>query len=298
MGRPAPRRRRSLLVVALGAAGVLLWGWLVAEVLAGDLRLVIDFEATSDPLARLWRLALPEMRSPTAGDWLRYAAWAVGPRRRRPRRLALRRPRIPRSPNPDPGDPCPCHCVGSSPPSPCSPSWAPASSPAATTTAAASATSARTVARPAARRAARRPGRRAASASGSASSASGTGETACSPVGEDLEADAAETVDITLSEYEFDPSEVTVAAGVVTFAATNDGTEDHELAFLPGGGEIPLTDDGAPDEDALAEAGAFELEAFGPGQSCNATYELEAGDLHCCSASSKPPTARPTPPRA
>ncbi len=70
---------------------------------------------------------------------------------------------------------------------------------------------------------------------------------------------------------------ITVAAGVVTFAATNEGTENHELAFLPGGGEIPLTADGAPDEDALAAAGAFELEAFGPGQTCNATYELEAG---------------------
>jgi plastocyanin len=28
----------------------------------------------------------------------------------------------------------------------------------------------------------------------------------------------------------------------------------------------------------LAAAGAFELEAFGPGQNCNATYELEPGD--------------------
>jgi plastocyanin len=96
-------------------------------------------------------------------------------------------------------------------------------------------------------------------------------------VGEDLEADAAETVDIELNEYSFDPSEVEVGAGIVTFAATNAGAENHELAFLPGGGEIPLTDDGAPDEDALSDAGAFELEAFGPGQTCNATYELEAG---------------------
>ncbi len=39
---------------------------------------------------------------------------------------------------------------------------------------------------------------------------------------------------------------------------------------------MPVTD-GAPDEDALAEAGAFELEAFGAGQTCNATYELEPG---------------------
>ncbi len=65
---------------------------------------------------------------------------------------------------------------------------------------------------------------------------------------------------------------------MVTFAATNAGGEAHELAFLPGGGEVPLTQDGAPDEEALAEAGAFELEAFPPGEDCNATYELEAGE--------------------
>lgn len=80
-----------------------------------------------------------------------------------------------------------------------------------------------------------------------------------------------------LRDYEFDPSEIEVAAGTVTFEASNEGSENHELAFLPGGGDVPLTDDGAPDEEALGEAGAFELEAFGPDSTCNATYELEAG---------------------
>lgn len=117
-----------------------------------------------------------------------------------------------------------------------------------------------------------------ASGSGSGSgSASGTAETACSPVGEELEADAAETVDITATEYEFDPSTVSVSAGIVTFAVTNAGNQNHELAFLPGGGDIPLTADGAPDEDALAEGGAFELEGFSPDQTCNATYDFEPG---------------------
>lgn len=40
---------------------------------------------------------------------------------------------------------------------------------------------------------------------------------------------------------------------------------------------MPLADTGEPDEDALADAGAFELEAFGPGHTCNATYDLEPG---------------------
>ena len=117
-----------------------------------------------------------------------------------------------------------------------------------------------------------------ASASGSASgSASAVAEADCSPVGEELEGDATEVVEVGLDEYAFSPSELEVGAGTVTFAASNDGDEPHELAFLPGGGDVPLTEDGTPDEAALEEAGAFELEAFGPGQVCNATYELEAG---------------------
>ena len=108
-------------------------------------------------------------------------------------------------------------------------------------------------------------------------SGSSVEEAACSPVGEDLAASASETVEIELGDYAFGPAMVEVGAGVVSFAAQNIGTENHELAFLPGGGEVPLNDQGEPDEDALASAGAFELEAFGPGMTCDATYELEAG---------------------
>jgi plastocyanin len=114
-----------------------------------------------------------------------------------------------------------------------------------------------------------------AGAGSGSGSASGVEGATCNPVGEDLTAD--ETVEITLVDYAFEPSAVEVAAGVVTFEATNGGSENHELAFLPGGGDVPRTEDGAPDEDALADAGAFELEAFGPGQSCDATYDLEPG---------------------
>jgi plastocyanin len=125
------------------------------------------------------------------------------------------------------------------------------------------------------------------SGSGSASApASGSGsgsgvaaaEQECAPVGEDLESEAETTVDLQLADYRFEPSDVEVEAGVVTFATTNVGDEAHELAFLPGGGDVPLNEDGEPDEDALAEMGAFELEAYGPGQDCNATYDLEPGD--------------------
>jgi len=100
----------------------------------------------------------------------------------------------------------------------------------------------------------------------------------CRPVGEDLEADATETVAVQLDDYAFLPPEIEVAAGIVTFEAENVGTEAHELAFLPGGGDVPLTSDGAPDEEALGASGAFELEAFPAGETCTATYELEAGE--------------------
>jgi plastocyanin len=125
------------------------------------------------------------------------------------------------------------------------------------------------------------------SASGSASgsgSGSGSGSASapagaeCTPVNPEMEADADTTVDIELVDYSFNPSEIEVPAGIVTFHVTNNGTEAHEVAFLPGGGEVPMTGEGAPDEEALAAAGAFELEAFGPGQTCNATYDLAAGD--------------------
>lgn len=116
-----------------------------------------------------------------------------------------------------------------------------------------------------------------ASASGSGSGSAHGGSPACSPVGEELEGDAAERVEVQLGDFAFVPSTIEVEAGTVTFVADNRGEHPHELAFLPGGGDVPLTDDGAPDEAALERAGAFELEAFAPGETCNATFELEAG---------------------
>jgi len=100
----------------------------------------------------------------------------------------------------------------------------------------------------------------------------------CVAVGEDLEVAAAAEVAVTLDDYSITPGTIETAAGTVTFETRNVGSQDHELAFLPGGGEVPLLADGAPDEDALAAAGAFELEAYGPGQRCAATFALAPGD--------------------
>jgi plastocyanin len=95
-------------------------------------------------------------------------------------------------------------------------------------------------------------------------------------VAPELEDQARERISITAHEYAFTPAEVATSAGIVTFDVVNDGKQPHELAFLPGGGDVPFTD-GEPDEAALEKAGAFELEAFGPGQTCAATYDLAPG---------------------
>ena len=246
----------------------MLWAWLVVEVLAGDRRLIIDFAETTNPLAAGGRLALPELRSPIAGDWLRYAAWAAAAGRRR-RRLAVSP--APRSQT-HREDPHRCRpSLGRPPSGALAGLSSSASPPAPTTTAARSATSAATKAPAPAHRARRR-----ARLSGSAARRV--------PRREPPAVRSARTSRRRHRDrrhhargVRLRPAAVEVAAGVVTFAASNAGTENHELAFLPGGGDVPLTEDGAPDEDALADAGAFELEAFGPGQTCNATYELEAG---------------------
>lgn len=115
------------------------------------------------------------------------------------------------------------------------------------------------------------------SASGSGS-ATAVGEAKCSPVGEDLEASADEVVEIGLLDYAFEGDSFELQSGIVTFAASNLGSENHELAVLPGGGAVPKLADGEPDEEALAAAGAFELEAFGPGQDCSATWDLRPGN--------------------
>lgn len=71
-------RRVPAVAAVLGAIGAACWLWLLVDVaVLGDLRLVIDFAATSNPASQAWRLVLPELRTPTAADWFRYGAWLV-----------------------------------------------------------------------------------------------------------------------------------------------------------------------------------------------------------------------------
>ncbi len=64
-------------LVGAAAVGMLAWGWLVIEVLRDDLRLIVDFIETSNPLYRGWRTLLPDARAGGAGaEWGRWL-WTV-----------------------------------------------------------------------------------------------------------------------------------------------------------------------------------------------------------------------------
>jgi hypothetical protein len=72
----ADRDRRRLLAVA-GGAGVLAFGWLVAEGAAGQVTWAVDFAATGNPLYRAWRLALPDYLAMSWRTWVLHGAWLV-----------------------------------------------------------------------------------------------------------------------------------------------------------------------------------------------------------------------------
>jgi hypothetical protein len=82
--------------------GALEWGWLVVEVLRRRRTLIVDFEATADPLYRAWRTVLPDGRSPSLRDGVLLVGWlgalAVGAL------LAARRFSPRRRPSPEPID--------------------------------------------------------------------------------------------------------------------------------------------------------------------------------------------------
>jgi hypothetical protein len=68
----------ATLAAVLGALGAISWTWLLVDVVVLEhRRLIIDFAETSNPFSHWWGLALPELRSPVASDWVRYAIWAV-----------------------------------------------------------------------------------------------------------------------------------------------------------------------------------------------------------------------------
>ncbi len=75
----AGRRPRAVaVVVALGVAGMALWGQNLAQVLGGERTLVVDVADPAGSVARQWRALLPEgLRAGPRDDWL-AALWALG----------------------------------------------------------------------------------------------------------------------------------------------------------------------------------------------------------------------------
>lgn len=63
--------------VALGLTGVVSYGWLVTDGLAGRLTWVVDFATAGDPLLRVRRLVLPDYLSVTATTWMWHGLWLV-----------------------------------------------------------------------------------------------------------------------------------------------------------------------------------------------------------------------------
>lgn len=77
-GAAATSRAVRALVGVGAVIGFTTWLWTTIEAITKRRVLVVDFEQTSNPLVRLWRVALPDGRSPTSADRLLLAAWTIG----------------------------------------------------------------------------------------------------------------------------------------------------------------------------------------------------------------------------
>jgi uncharacterized cupredoxin-like copper-binding protein len=99
---------------------------------------------------------------------------------------------------------------------------------------------------------------------------------------DDDDAEEAESrVNVSLIEYSVTPDPASAAAGDVTFVASNDGAEDHELYIFRtdlAADALPTTDEGAVDEDADGVEKVAEIEEFGPGGEETLTENLEPGN--------------------
>ena len=71
-------RPRLLVATAVaGAVGALAWLWLVVEATFGRITLIVDFDRTSDPWVRAWRMLLPDHRADGVAPIALSAVWIV-----------------------------------------------------------------------------------------------------------------------------------------------------------------------------------------------------------------------------
>lgn len=64
-------------LVATGAVGVVTWAWLAVEATVGDLRLIGDFDRTTNPWVRAVRTVLPDLRRDGSATDVALVAWVV-----------------------------------------------------------------------------------------------------------------------------------------------------------------------------------------------------------------------------
>ncbi len=89
------------------------------------------------------------------------------------------------------------------------------------------------------------------------------------------------TVDVVLSEFVIAPDPASVPAGEVTFKATNEGEEKHEMVIVKtdlASDSLPTKADGAADEEGAGVELINEIEEFDAGGSEELTVSLEAGN--------------------
>jgi hypothetical protein len=88
-------------------------------------------------------------------------------------------------------------------------------------------------------------------------------------------------VNVTLQEWAVIPAQDSVQAGSVTFDVTNEGPDHpHELVIFRTDldpGALPTTHEGAVDEDGEGIEVIGEIEEFPPGETREATFDLEPG---------------------
>ena len=71
-------RRRLLAATAVaGAIGAAAWLWLVVETTFGSITLIVDFDRTSDPWVRAWRMLLPDHRADGIAPVALSAVWVL-----------------------------------------------------------------------------------------------------------------------------------------------------------------------------------------------------------------------------
>jgi hypothetical protein len=94
-------------------------------------------------------------------------------------------------------------------------------------------------------------------------------------------ADEEGTVEVTLQEFAIATSTTSVAAGSITFEATNDGPADpHEMVVFRTDlaiDALPTAEDGSVVEDGEGVELIGEIEEFPVGETRSATYDLDAG---------------------